>query len=226
MGGLGAAVGGAPPLARPGRERFRDERGRGHHGAVEEDGRAAQRGLGEEARHRRDVGPARPAQQRDRRGGIVVGSYVRRTRPRDLESVVEIEDATDTRQWVGQGGMDWHKEVMHDPDMEHWVLVDRLDRVYAFGILAGLREPGAAELRRMVVAPEGRGQGLGRLLLRHLLEQALARSQVTRVWLDVGADNLRARSLYRSFGFVEKAAPPGAVLHDNGVYMEWSAQRR
>lgn len=166
------------------------------------------------------------AQQRDRRGGIVVGSYVRRTRPRDLESVVEIEEATDTRQWVGQGGMDWHKEVMHDPDMEHWVLVDRLDRVYAFGILAGLREPGAAELRRMVVAPEGRGQGLGRLLLRHLLEQALARPQVTRVWLDVGADNLRARSLYRSFGFTEKEAPPGAVLLENGLYMEWSAQRR
>ena len=36
-----------------------------------------------------------------------------------------------------------------------------------------LAHPGSAagtELRRMVVASEGRGQGLGRLLLRHLLE--------------------------------------------------------
>lgn len=164
------------------------------------------------------------SQQRDR-SKLVVGSYVRRTRPRDLESVVEVEEAADTRQWVGEGGMDWHKQVLQDGDMEHWVLVDRLDRVYAFGVLAGLSEPGAVELRRMVVAPEGRGQGLGRLLLRHLLEQALARPQVTRVWLDVGADNVRARSLYRSFGFVAKEAPPGAVLLENGLYMEWSAQR-
>lgn len=163
-------------------------------------------------------------QQRDRTK-LVVGSYVRRTRPRDLESLVEVEEATDTRQWVGEGGIDFHKEVMHDPDMEHWVLVDRLDRVYAFGILAGLSEPGAVELRRMVVAHEGRGQGLGRLLLRHLLEQALARPQVTRVWLDVGADNLRARSLYRTFGFVEKDAPAGPVMQEGGIYMEWSAQR-
>lgn len=164
------------------------------------------------------------AHQRDR-SKLVVGSYVRRTRPRDLEAVVETEAGVDTSQWVGEGGMDWHKQVLQDPGMEHWVLVDRLDRVFAFGILAGVNEPGAVELRRMVVAAEGRSQGLGRLLLRHLLEQALARPQVTRVWLDVGADNMRARSLYRSFGFVEKEAPPGAVLLADGIYMEWSAQR-
>ncbi|AXH94910.1 GNAT family N-acetyltransferase [Ornithinimicrobium avium] len=164
------------------------------------------------------------SQQRDR-SKLVVGSYVRRTRPRDLEAVAEVEDANDTRQWVGEGGIDWHKQVLQDADMEHWVLVDHLDRVCAFGILAGLSEPGAVELRRMIVAPEGRRQGLGRLLLRHLLEQALARPQVTRVWLDVGADNVRARNLYRSFGFVHKEAPPGAILLENGMYMEWSAER-
>lgn len=165
---------------------------------------------------------ARP-QQRDR-STLVVGSYVRRTRPRDLEAVVEVEEGADTRRWVGEGGMDWHRQVLQDGDKEHWVLVDRLGRVYAFGVLAGLGQPGAVELRRMVVAPAGRGQGLGRLLLRHLLEQALARPQVSRVWLDVGADNVRARSLYRSFGFTAEEAPPGAVLLENGVYMEWSAQ--
>lgn len=156
---------------------------------------------------------------------LVVGSYVRRTRPGDLDAVVHIEEAADTRQWLGQGGREWHEQVLRDPDMEHWVLVDRLDRVFAFGILAGLGEPGAVELRRMVVAPEGRGQGLGRLLLRHLLEQAVARPQVSRVWLDVGADNVRARSLYRSFGFVEKPAPEGAMLLENGLYLERSARR-
>jgi mannose-6-phosphate isomerase-like protein (cupin superfamily)/ribosomal protein S18 acetylase RimI-like enzyme len=166
----------------------------------------------------------RPRPQRRDPGTLVVGSYVRRTRRSDLDAVVRIEAASDTSQWLGQGGWPWHEQVLQDPDMEHWVLVDRLDRVVAFGILAGLREPGAVELRRTVVAREGRGQGLGRLLLRHLLEQALARPQVSTVWLDVGSDNVRARSLYRSFGFKEKPAPPGAVLLENGLYMEWSAR--
>lgn len=168
----------------------------------------------------------RPRPARRDAGNVVVGSYVRRTRPRDLETVARIEAASDTSQWLGQGGLEWHEQVLHDPDMEHWVLVDRLDHVFAFGILAGLGDPsGAVELRRTVVASEGRGQGLGRLLLRQLLEQALARPQVSTVWLDVGSDNLRARSLYRSFGFQEKPAPPGAVLLENGLYMEWSARR-
>jgi len=167
----------------------------------------------------------RPRPPRRDRGNLVVGSYVRRTRPGDLDAVVQIEADADTSQWLGQGGLAWHQQVLQDPDMEHWVLVDRLDRVCAFGILAGLDEPDAVELRRTVVAREGRGQGLGRLLLRHLLEQALARPEVSKVWLDVGSDNVRARSLYRSFGFQEKPAPPGAVLLENGLYMEWSARR-
>lgn len=158
-----------------------------------------------------------------RRGGFIVGTYLRSTRPGDLPAVVAIEEAGDTRQWIGQGGMSWHEQVLEDPDMEHCVLVDRLDRVVAFGIIAGVSEPGSVELRRMVVAPEGRGQGLGRLLLRKLLEQARARPSVTKVWLDVGDDNTRAQSLYRSFGFEERPTPPWATLLDNGIYMEWNA---
>lgn len=163
-----------------------------------------------------------------RRDRVVVGTYVRPTRPSDLGAVVRIETAADTSHWLGEGGADWHRRVLEDPDMEHWVLVDRLDHVLAFGILAGLQQQdttAAVEVRRMVVASEGRGQGLGRLLMRQLLEQALARPQVSTVWLDVGEDNLRAQSLYRSFGFQQKPAPSWARLLDNGIYMEWSARR-
>ena len=156
------------------------------------------------------------------RSPLVVGSYLRRTRRSDLQRVADIEAALDTQQWIGEGGLAWHEKVLGDPDMEHWVLVDRLDRVVAFGVLAGVSTPGVVEIRRMVVAPEGRGQGLGRILMRHLLEEALAGSPTTRVWLDVGEDNTRARSLYRTLGFVEKPPPPDAVLLDNGLYMEWS----
>lgn len=156
------------------------------------------------------------------RSRLLVATHVRRTRRSDLAQVVRIEEAQDTRQFLGQGGLEWHQGVLGNPDMEHWVLVDRLDRVVAFGVLAGLSRPDVVEIRRMAVAPEGRGQGLGRLLLRSLLEQVLASPQVQRIWLDVSADNVRARSLYRAFGFLERPAPTDAVLLDDGVYMEWS----
>lgn len=161
--------------------------------------------------------------QRDR-GGVVLSSYARRTRFGDLEAVVDIEEALDTRRWIGEGGMAWHTQVLEDRSMEHWVLVDRFDRILAFGILSGVGAPGHVEIRRMVVSPEGRGQGLGRILLRHLLEHARARPSVARVWLEVGADNTRARSLYRSFGFVEKEPPPWATMLQDGVYMEYNAE--
>lgn len=160
------------------------------------------------------------------RSGPLVASHLRPTRRGDLDDVIAFEEARDTRRFLGQGGRPWHEGVLTDPDMEHLVLVDRLDRVVAFAILAGLSGHRAVEIRRMVVAPEGRGQGLGRMLLRLLLEQALADPQVSRVWLDVSEDNTRARSLYRTFGFVERPAPPDARLLDNGIYMEWPAGRQ
>lgn len=158
------------------------------------------------------------------RSGTLVGSHLRRTRSGDLKVVVSFEQEPGTQPFLGQGGQEWHEQALTDPDMEHWVLVDRLDRVVAFGILAGLSRPDTVEIRRTVVAPEGRGQGLGRLLLRQLLEHALASPEVRRVWLDVSTDNTGARSLYRSMGFVEKPTPADVTLLENGVYLEWSRQ--
>lgn len=158
------------------------------------------------------------------RSGLVVGSHLRRTRHGDLRTVLSFEEEPDTLPFLGEGGQAWHEKALTDPDMEHWVLVDRLDRVLAFGILAGLSRPDTVEIRRMVVAPEGRGQGLGRLLLRQLLEHALGAPEVRRVWLDVSADNAGARKLYRSMGFVEKPTPAEVTLLEDGVYMEWSGR--
>ncbi|MGD8148333.1 GNAT family N-acetyltransferase [Ornithinimicrobium sp. Y1694] len=165
----------------------------------------------------------RPRPSARGRGRVVIGSYLRPTRVGDLPAIVAIEEGSETRRFIGQGGAAWHEHVIEDPAMEHWVLVDRLDRVVAYGILADIGEAGFVELRRMAVVPAGRGQGLGRVLLRHLLEHARARPSVRAVWLDVGDDNTRALSLYRSYGFAERPAPAWAVLLDNGVYLEWNA---
>lgn len=61
----------------------------------------------------------------------------------------------------------------------------------------------AAEVKSMRVAEAARGLGLGRLLLRQLIERADAEG-ITGLWLETGssADFRTARGLYLSEGFV------------------------
>ena len=69
---------------------------------------------------------------------------------------------------------------------------------------AGLRplEGGAAELKRMYIAPEARGHGNGRRFLDGLEEEARRRGY-TRLRLDTGAPMPEAQALYRSAGYRE-----------------------
>ena len=67
---------------------------------------------------------------------------------------------------------------------------------------AAVREAGEAEaeLKRMYLAPELRGRGLGRRLLELVIEWARERGLVA-VTLDTTAEMRAARSLYESAGF-------------------------
>ena len=62
-----------------------------------------------------------------------------------------------------------------------------------------------AEIKRMYVDPSGRGNGVGRQILRHLEGRALE-AGYREVWLETGTEQPEAVSLYLSFGY--KAVPP------------------
>lgn len=64
--------------------------------------------------------------------------------------------------------------------------------------------PGVAEIKRMYVAPDGRGRGVARRLLG-ALEDAARALGYTRVRLDTGPRQPHARALYRSAGYREIA---------------------
>jgi ribosomal protein S18 acetylase RimI-like enzyme len=63
-------------------------------------------------------------------------------------------------------------------------------------------EPGIAEIKRMWIAPQARGLGLGRRLLREL-EQAARRERMRSVRLDTNSTLTEALQLYRSSGYHE-----------------------
>jgi len=70
------------------------------------------------------------------------------------------------------------------------------------------RPGGRAHLARVIVRPDARGRGLGRVLVRALLERAAARG-ARLATLNVYTENAAARRLYEAAGFAVTAAPGG-----------------
>ncbi|HET9819688.1 MAG TPA: GNAT family N-acetyltransferase [Rhodanobacteraceae bacterium] len=82
----------------------------------------------------------------------------------------------------------------------------------------------------IVVHPGRTGRGVGKTMLRDLLEWAEQDKRVGKVELNVRAGNLRAQELYRRFGFVEEARFRRRVHRPDGEYeddigMAWFPNR-
>ena len=82
-------------------------------------------------------------------------------------------------------------------------------------ILKGLSTAARSiELARMVAADPGRG--LGKTMLRAIIQLAFGELGANRLWLDVFDDNERARRAYRAVGFVEEGILREAALRIDG----------
>ncbi len=97
--------------------------------------------------------------------------------------------------------------------------VARLDGT-AVGCGALLRDPrGFGEIKRMYLAPQSRGRGIGRAILSRLIELAEA-AGLPVLRLETGIHNMEALSLYRSLGFGERG-PFGDYAPDpNSIFLE------
>jgi putative acetyltransferase len=80
-----------------------------------------------------------------------------------------------------------------------------------------LDEPGVCEMKRLYVAPEGRGKGVGRALALAIIEAARAGGH-REMRHDTLAHMREAQALYRALGFTE-IAPYYASPIENTVFM-------
>ena len=95
-----------------------------------------------------------------------------------------------------------HERQMADADCLYYMVEEKGERA-GYVILRGLTSINrCVELKRIVIAKPGRG--LGRQVLRALIDKSFGELAAHRLWLDVYDDNHRALHVYRSLGFVEE----------------------
>jgi RimJ/RimL family protein N-acetyltransferase len=122
----------------------------------------------------------------------------------DLPWIVALERESDTERWILPWSLAEHQAAGIDPDLAERV-IQRGGRRAGFALLAGVRNAHrAVELRRLVVAPEYRGQGVAASALARIAQWAFHGLGAHRLWLDVKCSNDRARALYRAAGFQEE----------------------
>jgi [ribosomal protein S18]-alanine N-acetyltransferase len=92
----------------------------------------------------------------------------------------------------------YRDELIDPAGTRHYILAEDGDVLAGWAGLATMA--GQADVLTIGVRPELQGRGVGTRLLSALLDEAAARG-CREVFLDVRADNDRARRLYERFGF-------------------------
>jgi putative acetyltransferase len=119
----------------------------------------------------------------------------------DVDRLLQMSDAVAERLYPGEYRRPISGRSLDAPGS--LLFMARLDGV-AVGCAALLDlSDGAAELKRMIVDPEHAGKGVGRSLLRAILQEARERG-ISTILLEVGIHNVAARRLYEQVGFRDR----------------------
>lgn len=131
----------------------------------------------------------------------------------DIPRIVALERTPGARQFVGQWAEERHRATLAGADARYLVSESDSGALLAYVILRGLsEESGAIELKRVVVAEPMRG--LGRRVLIDVIRMVFEDFHAHRLFLDVYEDNVRARHLYESLGFVYEGKMRDATRRD------------
>ena len=124
----------------------------------------------------------------------------------DLDFVIQVETDGRNLPFITPWERTQHEGAVRFPDFRHFIVeAGPAYDAAGFVILQGCRNPHrSVELKRLVLAHDGQGQGLGRACVRALKRMAFRDLHAHRFWLDVKQLNTRAQTLYVSEGFVEE----------------------
>jgi ribosomal-protein-alanine N-acetyltransferase len=124
--------------------------------------------------------------------GVIVE---RLTTADDLDGVIDVERAS----FHNPTTREWYESELDRPDV-CYVFVLRTSDSPVAGFCAFWRVADQIHINNLAIRPELRRRGLGRLLLRRVLDEA-ERMGAVHATLEVRRSNVAARSLYEGAGF-------------------------
>ena len=140
---------------------------------------------------------------------------IRKAVAEDVEWIFSQERRADFEAFIHRWPRSEHMNNLKDPDKMYLIAVDENHEPVGFVILLGLRSPArSVELARMAVVEPG--AGIGKPLLKAVIDLAFTELGANRLWIDVFDDNTRARRAYRSAGFQEEGVLREAALKTTG----------
>ncbi|TDC98931.1 ribosomal-protein-alanine N-acetyltransferase [Nonomuraea deserti] len=116
----------------------------------------------------------------------------------DLPAVMAIEQATFPLDAWSEGMM--RGELADMPRSRHYVVALVDSEIVAYAGLAAAADQ--ADVQTIAVLEKHQGTGIGSAMLTELLAEARRRG-AREIFLEVRADNARAQTVYRHFGFEE-----------------------
>lgn len=120
----------------------------------------------------------------------------------DLKFVLQAEQNQENLPFVTQWTKQQHLDSLLNDDIAHFIVERITDQTpVGYVILGGLFNSNQSiELRRIVITEKGKGYG--RESLQLIQKLSFEELSAHRLWLDVKEDNLRAKKLYESEGFI------------------------
>jgi diamine N-acetyltransferase len=121
----------------------------------------------------------------------------------DIPFIMATERAPGFDRMVGRWSEAEHRSKLGTTDHAYLLGLDKAGGRSAFAIIRDIDDAhGNVCLKRIAVTAPG--QGVGRGFLTLVIDWVFRETRAYRLWLDVLADNARARHLYLSLGFVEE----------------------
>ncbi|MCG7554456.1 MULTISPECIES: GNAT family N-acetyltransferase [unclassified Pseudoalteromonas] len=105
-----------------------------------------------------------------------------------------------------------HQQLFSEPNI-HYLTIHSDSEIVGFIILAVEPELKSVEFCRIVVAKKG--LGIGQEAINQMEKYVLEELRITRVWLDVFADNTRAQHIYQKLGYQQFDTIP----YDNKILL-------
>ena len=142
---------------------------------------------------------------------------IERATEADIAFVMAAERQEGYEALVGRWGETRHREALGDPRYAYFVARDGGEPV-GFALLRDWASPERVTLIKRVAVSKP-GLGVGKAMLRAVIDAAFRDTDVHRLCLGVFPENLRAQAAYRAVGFKPEGVSRGSA-HFGGAHRD------